>query len=126
MFYFPTSDQGNCFLSFDELCTHIFMYIHCTWIERLFPPLPLILSPPPPMETFSNGPFLTIYYFKAGNFDWKINGLHHSTSEASETMGHKGLKCCISYKGPNYGHCCVKIPEKNMLCLYSNYSPKWR
>ena len=94
------------------------MYIHCTWIERLFPTLPLILLPPPPMETFSNGPFLTIYYFKAGNFGWKINGLHHSTSEASETMGHKGLKRCISYKGPNYGHCCVKIPEK-ICCVYT-------
>ena len=82
------------------------------------PPPPTTPPPPPPMETFSNGPFLTIYYFKAGNFGWKINGLHHSTSEASETMGHKGLKRCISYKGPNYGHCCVKIPEK-ICCVYT-------
>ena len=27
-------------------------------------------------------------------------------------MGHRGPKCCTSYKVQNYGHCCVKIPEK--------------
>ena len=72
-------------------------------------------SPPPPKKKFSNGLFLTInlfYYFKDRNLGCKINGLHHSTLEASETMGHRAPKCCISYKAQNYGYCCVKIPEK--------------
>ena len=100
---------------------HTYIYVYTLYMDReTFPHPTPHPPPPPPMETFSNGPFLTIYHFKAGNFGWKINGLHHSTLEASETMGHRGLEGCISYKGPNYGHCCVKIPEKNMQRLYSN------
>ena len=38
--------------------------------------------------------------------------MHHSVLEASENMGQRGPKCCISYKVQNYGHCCIKIPEK--------------
>ena len=51
-------------------------------------------------------------YRKAEIWVGKSNGLQHSVLEASENMGQRGPKCCISYKVQNYGHCCIKIPEK--------------
>ena len=58
-----TSNQGNCFLFFDELCMHI-------------------------KKKVSNGPSLTIYIIKLEIWFGNSNGLHHvhSVLEASENM----------------------------------------